>query len=278
MSFLRLFILLSVYSSLPIAHALPVESRVPGGIAIINLGDNPDQANFTFKSKKVLISQNKGQSIAVVGLPLSLKPGEYFVSGSYGKNKSLVKKYFSVKDKKYTTQHITIKDKRKVNPYQKDMARISAESKRKSKAARHWSATKADLDFLLPVEGIKTGSYGKRRFFNGQARRPHSGMDIATDKGTPIASPADGVVIESGDFFFSGNIVYIQHGQGLITLFAHLDRIDVKGGDTITKGQIIGTVGATGRVTGPHLHWSVGLNGTWVDPALFIDAKSASAQ
>ena len=107
-----------------------------------------------------------------------------------------------------------------------------------------------------------------------QPRRPHSGMDIAAEKGVAVASPAAGKVIESGDFFFSGNLVYIHHGQGLITMFAHLDRIDVQVGETIDKRQIIGTVGATGRVTGPHLHWSVGLNGSWVDPALFLPAQN----
>jgi len=254
------------------AHALPQESRVPGGIAIITLDPNAGKPNFTFNNKPVLITEEKGQSLAIVGLPLSLKPGDHFISGSYGASKARVKKFFNVKDKKYTEQHITIKDKRKVNPYKKDMVRIGSEQKRKRKAANHWSEQQPDLEFLTPVKGISTGSYGKRRFFNGQARRPHSGMDIATDKGKPIVSPADGVVIESGDFFFSGNIVYIQHGRGLITLFAHLDRIDVKVGEQVKKGQPIGTVGATGRVTGPHLHWSVGLNGNWVDPALFIEA------
>lgn len=264
---LLLFVFTLISSNI---YALPTESRVPGGIAIIPLNNQLANPHFTFRKKPVLISRENEQVVAIVGLPLNLKPGNYFISGYYGNNKALVKKFFSVKDKQYATQHISIKDKRKVNPYQKDMARISQEQKRKKKAANDWNPASPDLDFLTPVKGIMTGSYGKRRFFNGQARRPHSGMDIAADKGLPVASPAAGTVIESGDFFFSGNIVYIQHGQGLITLFAHLDRIDVKVGDKINKGQIIGSLGATGRVTGPHLHWSVGLNGSWVDPALFI--------
>jgi len=256
-----------------ILQALPVESRVPGGIALIPLDDKAAKATFTFNKKRVLISQERGQSYAVVGLPLSLSPGEHYISGKIKGSNAHIKKFFNVKDKQYTTQRINIKNKRKVNPYKKDMKRISAESKRKRKAASHWDDSSPDLNFLTPVKGIMTGSYGKRRIFNGQARRPHSGMDIAADKGVEVASPADGVVIESGDFFFSGNIVYLQHGQGLITLFAHLDSIHVDVGDRVSKGQVIGTVGATGRVTGPHLHWSVGLNGSWVDPALFISPE-----
>ncbi len=252
------------------AAAKLLESRVPGGIAFIQLDNTQGAPHFTFKNKPLLITQQEGKTIAVVGLSLSLKPGEYFISGHYGNKKHLVKKFFKVKDKEYTTQHITIKDKRKVNPIKQDMDRIIPEQKRKKKAAKFWDNSTADVNFLTPIEGIMTGSYGRRRVFNGQPKRPHSGMDIAADKGVPIASPADGTVIESGDFFFSGNLVYIHHGQGLITLYAHLNTIDVKVGDMVKKGQIIGTVGATGRVTGPHLHWSVGLNGTWVDPDLFI--------
>ncbi len=246
------------------------ESRVPGGIAFIPLDNTQGDPHFKFNKRPVLITQQDGKTIAVVGLSLSLKPGEHFISGYYGEKKQLVKKFFTVKDKEYTTQHITIKDKRKVNPIKQDMDRIIPEQKRKKKAAKFWNNNSADVNFLTPIEGIMTGSYGRRRVFNGQPKRPHSGMDIAADKGVPVACPADGTVIESGDFFFSGNLVYIHHGQGLITLYAHLNTIDVKVGDKIKKGQVIGTVGATGRVTGPHLHWSVGLNGTWVDPDLFI--------
>jgi murein DD-endopeptidase MepM/ murein hydrolase activator NlpD len=99
-------------------------------------------------------------------------------------------------------------------------------------------------------------------------------MDFAAEKGTPIRAPSAGKVIELGDFFFSGNLVYLDHGQGLISMFAHLSEIDVELGQQVSKGQVIGKVGATGRVTGPHLHWSLGLNGAWIDPALFIGADN----
>lgn len=268
MRVVHLFLLLVVSLSI---QAMPRESRVPGGLALIPLKTGEGTPDFSFKGKPLLIANHNGQNVAIVGLPLSLKPGEYYISGSYGEQKQLVKKFFKVGDKQYTTQHIEIKDKRKVNPIQQDMERIIPEQQRKKVAANYWDKATPDLNFLTPIEGVMTGSYGRRRVFNGQPKRPHSGMDIAAARGVPVASPADGTVIESGDFFFSGNIVYIHHGQGLITLFAHLDEIKVKVGDKVEQGQIIGTVGATGRVTGPHLHWSVGLNGTWVDPALFIN-------
>jgi murein DD-endopeptidase MepM/ murein hydrolase activator NlpD len=270
MNIIRLFIASIALMLSTQLIAFPKESRVPGGIAIIPLKNDQGAAHFTFNKKPVLITQKDGHNVAIVGLSLSLKPGEYFISGHYGKRKQQVKKFFRVKDKQYTTQRITIKNKRKVNPNKQDMDRIIPEQKRKRKAAKFWNESVPDVEFLTPVKGILTGSYGRRRVFNGQPKRPHSGMDIAADKGVPVEAPADGTVIETGDFFFSGNMLYIHHGEGLITMFAHLSRVDVKKGDKVKKGQVIGAVGATGRVTGPHLHWSVGLNGTWVDPALFI--------
>lgn len=255
---------------MPSSLALPQQSLVPGGIAIIKFERSDKTPHFTFRGKPVLITRNNNSYMAIVGLPLDTKPGEYFIQGNWGKETGLQKKFFTVKNKKYATQHITIKDKRKVNPYAKDMDRILKEKKRKQKARQIFDQQPADLNFELPAPGITTGSFGKRRVFNGQARRPHSGMDIAAELGTPVKAPAAGTVIELGDFFFSGNIVYLHHGQGLITLFAHLSHIDVKIGERVEKGQLIGRVGATGRVTGPHLHWSLGLNGTWVDPALFL--------
>ena len=178
-----------------------------------------------------------------------------------------------VKQKLYSTQHITITDDRKVNPYASDMERILAEKTRQQQATNHYSMVDVDVNFLVPVEGIRTGSFGRRRVFNGQKRRPHSGMDIAADEGTLVRAPSAGTVIELGDFFFSGNLIYIEHGQGMISLFAHLSEINVSLGEQVAKDQIIGRVGATGRVTGPHLHWSLGLNGNWIDPALFLPVE-----
>jgi murein DD-endopeptidase MepM/ murein hydrolase activator NlpD len=268
---LRILLLVLLASYLSSAQSEPRQLLVPGGVAIIDLEPAGD-AIYNFRGKPVLVTQIDGRPSALVGLPLSLKPGEHYIEKRSASQ--IYKKFFEVKPKQYSTQHITITDKRKVNPYASDMERILAEKKRKQKARDHYSKGEVDIDFLTPVSGTNTGSFGRRRVFNGQKRRPHSGMDVAADKGTPIRAPSAGKVIELGDFFFSGNLVYIDHGQGLISMFAHLDEIDVVLGERVEKGQIVGKVGATGRVTGPHLHWSLALNGTWIDPALFIAAEN----
>jgi murein DD-endopeptidase MepM/ murein hydrolase activator NlpD len=176
-----------------------------------------------------------------------------------------------VRAKEYKTQHITIKDKRKVEPNKQDLDRIWREAKIIKRALATWNEQRlASFNFLAPVDGRLSSPFGLRRYFNGKPRKPHSGLDIAAPEGSPIRAPADGEVIVTGDYFFNGNTVFLDHGQGLVTMYCHMSRIDVRNGQTVKRGDVIGAVGMTGRVTGPHLHWSTSLNNVRVDPGLFL--------
>ena len=255
------------------AAELPAGNNVPGGVAVINLKTGVKPAKVTFRKKNVLIQNNNEYWHAIVGLPLAIKAGKHFVSVETGKGNTS-KISFYIKEKKYATQHLTIKNKRKVNPTEKDLERIAKERILIRRALETFSPVQdVQLDFDIPVNGRFSSPFGLRRFFNGQARKPHSGLDIAAPEGTPIKSPARGKVITTGDYFFNGNTVFLDHGQGLITMFCHLNRILVTEGAFVEKGQIIGEVGMTGRVTGPHLHWSVSLNDARVEPRLFLPAQ-----
>lgn len=255
------------------ATTLPKTNAVPGGIVIVDLELNSNKTNSKtpvvfYKKKRVMVANNDGRWLGIVGIALTAKPGQHTLRIK-GHNKPIS---FTVKPKKYAEQHITIKDKRKVNPNAEDMKRIRRERVRINSALKHWAdSDEVNTRFVLPVAGELSSPFGLRRFFNEQARKPHSGIDIAAPEGTLIQSPAAGKVIESGDFFFNGNSVFIDHGQGLVTMYCHMSNIKVKPGKMVAQGEMIGAVGQTGRVTGPHLHWSVSLNNARVDPALFFD-------
>ena len=253
------------------AHAVQLDSTpVPGGIAVIALPDHVVPASARYRDRQVLVTEVDGVPTAIIGLSLGTKPGRHFLHARDAGGAAL-KIAFKVEGKAYKEQRITIKDKRKVNPEKRDMERITREKAIIRQALRHWSDTDAvDLSFEYPVDGPMSSPFGLRRFFNEQPRRPHSGLDIAAPEGTPIRAPAAGTVIEAGDYFFNGKTVFIDHGQGLVTMYCHMSAIDLEPGTAVRSGDVIGRIGMTGRVTGPHLHWGVSLNDARVDPLLFL--------
>lgn len=258
------------------ASELPRESRVPGGIAYIEVPGDTQPPIATFDDHRVAVIRREDRWVAVVGLPLSAEAGSAALQVQT--SEGTVSVPFRIGEKRYRTQHLTIKNRRQVDPNPEDLERITRETARSDAALSRYTVDEAGageprLQLQAPVAGVRSDSYGSRRYFNGQPRKPHSGMDIAAAKGTPIRAPAAGIVVEAGDFFFNGNTLYIDHGHGLVTMYCHLERIDVKVGQRLASGQVIGTVGATGRVTGPHLHWGIALNRAMVDPALFLDSR-----
>lgn len=257
--------------ALPLTH-----SPVPGGVAVVALPADADPASVRYADRRTLTTREADTWYAVVGLPLATQPGTHYLEARTLDDRP-VRLSFQVSDKSYEEQHITLKDKRKVNPEPRDLERIRRESGSIRNALRHWSnGIAVPLVFLKPVAGPTSSPFGLRRFFNEQPRKPHSGLDIAAPEGTPVRAPAAGTVIQTGEYFFNGKTVFIDHGQGLVTLYCHLSRIGVEPGQRVSRGEVIGQVGMTGRVTGPHLHWGVSLNDARVDPMLFLPAETTA--
>ncbi len=260
-----------LFFSSHVIHALPQQALVPGGIALLQLPNYQQDSKVYFNNERIAVFPYKNSWAAMAGIGLSTKPGDYEFSVKHADGLSENTKV-TIKSKKYDEQHLTIKNKRKVNPNKEDSKRITAESKRKKKAKKQYTERAPDVDFIWPVTGRISSIFGLRRFFNEQERRPHNGLDIAAREGTPIKAVAHGTVIDSGNFFFSGNMIYLDHGQGIISLYAHMSEISVKPGDIVKQGDIIGKVGQTGRVTGPHLHFAVLTNQTLIDPVFMLPA------
>jgi len=238
-------------------------TTVPGGIYTWRAPAGA--SDFRFQNKPVMHIGND----VYVGIPLSFKPGQAILS--YNTNAQQQNHAFTVVAKTYSEQHLTIANKAMVDPPKETQDRIAREAIKQKKLYNSFS-TPVDLDrgFKLPLEGVTTSLFGHRRFFNGKPRSPHSGLDIAGDTGAPIQAAGNATVVLAEPLYFNGNTLFLDHGQGLITMYCHLSDLKAEVGNKVMRGEIIGLVGATGRVTGPHLHWSVSLNGYRIDPSTFM--------
>ena len=254
---------------------LPRESLVPGGVAVVALGAADERPAVRVGSVPALVVGDASGWTAVLGIPLSARPGA-FEFEVLRRGRPVERQAVAIEAGQYAEQRLQVAPG-KVDLSKADLARYERERVHLAAVAATLSATPpATLQMRQPTVGPRSSSFGLRRVFNGQARNPHSGMDIAAPTGTPVRAPAAGTVIDVGDYFFNGGTVWLDHGAGVLTMFCHLSATAVKVGDVVQPGDPIGAVGATGRVTGPHLHWSVSLNRAMVDPALFLPAAPSA--
>ncbi len=251
--------------------AAPRAVPVPGGVAVIDLAPATELApQAYYKDRPILVRAWQGQWQAVIGIPLESKPGTHHLELCQDRHCS--QRTFLVADKRYAEQRIRLKDQGMVEPGATALRRIARERAHLDRVLATFSAAPpSEWGFDRPAPGPLSSPFGLKRFFNDRPRKPHSGLDLAAPRGAPVTAPAAARVIDTGHYYFNGNTVVLDHGQGLLTIYCHLDRIDVQVGDRLERGKPLGTVGKTGRATGPHLHWGVNLNRTPVDPMLFLD-------
>jgi murein DD-endopeptidase MepM/ murein hydrolase activator NlpD len=256
------------------AQVLPRHTPYPGGVAIVRLAkpEDPQVLDATYGGKRVAVVRRTDGAFGIIGIPLDAKPGvqRINIAAGAGSVQVLYETSFEIDERKYPVQHLKV-DPRFLTPSEAEQQRIEREAPLITAAQDHWSAElPASYALDIPAKGRLSANFGQGRVLNGVPSVPHLGIDVAVNTGTPISAAAPGRVIDTGNYFYAGNSVFVDHGQGFITLYIHLSRIDVKEGDVVARGQRLGLSGATGRVTGPHLHWGVLLNGVYVDPQLFL--------
>jgi murein DD-endopeptidase MepM/ murein hydrolase activator NlpD len=262
-------LLLCTGPAVALDYELPRDSAVPGGVKVLRLDVHGNSLPYVeVDGHRVLVVQDAADWLAIIGIPLSapLTPQHVVIRA----NDVREEVEFNVGDKHYASQSLKVAPAQ-VNLSRADLERVNRDKSVIEHALGRWTNDQPQtLRLAQPVPGVRSSSFGMRRIFNGESRNPHSGMDIAAPAGTPVKSPLGGTVIDTGNYFFNGNTVFVDHGRGLISMYCHLSAIDVKPGQRVEAGTTLGAVGMTGRATGPHLHWGLSLNRAWVDPELFL--------
>ncbi len=245
----------------------------PGEVIEVSIEDDPDISSAYVRvfGKKYPLGRAvySEKILAVIGLDLDLKPGTYLLDVYIIRHEGhadLIRKRITVMPKQFPVKKLWV-DEKYVTPPAEARERIQRESIVLSAVfdifSHQWTGNGR---FVLPLEGRPAHNFGERRIFNNKPRSPHSGEDISAPSGTEVRASNSGRVVLASNLYFAGNTVIIDHGLRVFTFYCHFSNIRVKRGQNVEKGDVIGEVGATGRVTGPHLHWSVRVNGSRVDP------------
>lgn len=266
-----LVLLVSLFTCTVVAKSTPHTQAVPGGIVKVLLGDYQTQPRAYYKKKRLLVFTERNKWYALVGVPLKTPVGAHTIEVYH--QQGTTTKDFTIEDYPYQEQRIRLNNRNYVEPDKQTLKRIHQDIKRTRAVYTQWDEIYnplTQIPFAQPLaKGILTGRFGTKRFFNDQPRNPHSGIDIAAAAGTPVYAVADGKVTLTGDLFFNGKSVFINHSFGIISMYFHLQDISVHDGQSVVGGDVIGTVGSTGRSTGPHLHFGISVNNARVNPELF---------
>ncbi len=261
-----------VYAELTLELSHRARDVYPGEIVVLEVRPSEDPVTLSataFGNSVQFFRSSNDVWAALLGIDLTTEPGSYDVSvRATAQDGHVTQETYalSVGQKDFPTRRLNV-DPSFVSPPSEVIERIQREARQLDEIFT--TATDERLwrgGFLRPVPGDSTSSFGRRSVFNGQPRSPHSGTDFRAAEGTSIKAPNAGMVVLAADLYFSGNVVIIDHGWGLYSYFAHLSSIAVAEGVRVEQGDVVGDVGATGRVTGPHLHWTVRLNDARVDP------------
>ena len=274
LSFICIFILFSC-TTLDISYPLcdfPEHSPFPGGVISQTLRIDANEINeIDINQKNVYLCQMDKDHWKILA-PISLS--EEIKTIAIVKNGQPILEV-PISNKAYRESKITITNQDLVSPPEEYLSRIKMESDLGKVAIGTVSRRfHTSLKMPAPTQGIKSSEFGVKRFINNQPRNRHTGLDLAAPIGTEIISPLSGKVILVGNFYYRGKTVFLDHGGGMISTYSHMSKVAVQQGQSLEKGDLIGAVGQSGRVTGPHLHWQIILSGIPVDPELFLEPSS----
>ncbi len=247
------------------------ESVRQGGLSLIET-HRTDLVAASLGEQRLPVS-DKG--VVVLPVDMDAKPGEAHVTLEFADG-SRATYNFNVEAHTFREERLQIANQRYVEPHPEDVERYTREAERQEKVYSSFSEMSAlPFPMAVPTNGCRSSEFGVRRFLNDQPRSPHSGLDIAAPTGTPIIAPAAGRIALTGDFFFSGKLVMIDHGAGIVSVLGHMSEVSAEEGQLVDQGDLVGEVGATGRVTGAHVHWTLSIGGVRVDPEFALESPSS---